>query len=280
MSGLRIVSTVAVALIVSLTGHHAARADAHSEPGATSAKESQRMTLPKDKIYIQAYLDFNLSTDLVAKPVSLAPDVWYGLMDDLSVGLVHSGSGAAGFFGAAGNGLCFTGSENGCGSFYNNVGLNARYHLFDGVSQPVVLAADGGIFFRDFDPFTLSLKLGAVGKVGAGPVDVLFGLNLFIGITERDGVDGVGGNSEVLSLPVSAIYPVMPELGVGLQTGLVLPFEGAGDAFLIPLALAARYVVTPQIAVEGAFTFPGIAGGDAAPGFDGRVISVGVGYIL
>ncbi len=284
MSGLRIISTVAVALIVSLTGHQAARADAHSEAGASSAKESQRMTLPKDKIFIQAYLDFSLSSDAVAKPISVAPDVWYGLMDDLSLGLVHSSSGSIGFFGGAGSGLCFTGSDNGCPSFYSNAALLARYHLFDGVAQPVVLAADGGLVFRDFDPFTLSLKLGAVGKVGAGPVDVLFGANLLLGITERDGVvigdTEVGGNKEVISLPVSALYPVLPELAVGVQTGLVLPLQNLADTFFIPFAVAGRYVVTPQIAVEGAFSFPSLLGSDAAAGFDGRVLSVGVGYIL
>lgn len=284
MSGLRILTIAAVALIAAFANIGVVSADAHSEAGSVAASAAagpQRMTLPKGTIYIQGYLDFNLSTDAVAKPISLAPDVWYGLQDDISVGLIHSGNGGAGFFGAAGSGLCFTGEDNGCGSIYNNVGVAARYHLFDGTDEPVVLALDGGVFFRDLDPFQLSLKFGAVGK-WSGPVDVVFGANLFLGITERDGdpLTGLGGNKETISIPVAVMYPVSEQLAAGVQTGFVLPLQNTGDFFAIPLALGARYVVTPVITVEGALSFPQLLGGEATAGFDGRVFTVGASYLM
>ena len=275
MSGLRIVISVTAALAVTLASQQAARADAHSEVTPTASGEAQRMTLPTGKILIQGYLDFNLSTDAVAKPISLAPDVWYGVNDDISVGLIHSGNGAGGFFGGVGRGLCFTGSDNGCGKFYNNLGINGRYHLFDGTDKPIVLAADGGLYFNSLDPFAMAIKLGAVGKTTVGPLDLLFGLNLFVGITERD-----LGNKEVLSLRITAMYPVNDKLSVGGQTGLVLPFDGAGDLFAIPIVVGARYMVSDVIAVDAAFSFPQLIGGDLTAGADGRVLTVGGSYLM
>lgn len=234
------------------------------------------MTLPKDKIYVQGYVEVNLSSGAVAKPISVAPDVWYGVMEELSVGLIHSRMGGDGFFAGPGTGLCLTGSSNGCANVYNNVGIDARYHLFDGTDKPIVLAADGGLFFRSLDPFAIALKVGAVGKKTISKIDLVFGASLVLGLTERD-----AGNKEVLSLPISAIYPVSDKLGVGGQTGLVLPFSAAGDTFLIPLSVAARYIVSPQIAVEGVFSFPALLGGSViAQDIDGRVLSIGASYLL
>jgi hypothetical protein len=72
------------------------------------------MMLPKGAIAIHAVVEVNMSADLVAKPFSIAPDVWYGVSPKLQVGLVHSRMGQTGFLGGAGllgagAGLCLAG---------------------------------------------------------------------------------------------------------------------------------------------------------------------------
>src|SRR5690606_5212185 len=167
---------------------------------------------------------------------SFAPDVWYGLTDELSLGLVHSASGTTGLFGGTGSSLCLTGDNNGCDGVYRNVGLAARYNLLD---QDLALAVTGGLHARDFDPFQLALQVGVSGRWLAGPVALLFDPNLFVGITERD-----AGNEEVLALPVAAMYDATDSLAVGLQTGVVLPFADVGNLWQLPLSLGARFALT------------------------------------
>ena len=50
----------------------------------------------------QQVIDVNMSADAVGKPFSIAPDIYYGVSDKLSVGLTHD------------TGLCLAGEENGC----------------------------------------------------------------------------------------------------------------------------------------------------------------------
>ncbi len=150
--------------------------------------EERQMTLPAGRWFIQAFAEINLSEDLVAKPISIAPDVWYGVSDVLTIGVVHSARAATGFFGNAGDGLCLTGSDNGCGKVYNSVGIDGRYHFYR--EGGITAAADGGLFAQSIDPFQLALKVGAVGRWQSGSVAVELGASLFVGLTERDGVDG------------------------------------------------------------------------------------------
>ncbi|WP_428261318.1 hypothetical protein [Haliangium sp.] len=237
------------------------------------ARESHRMTLPKGTLLAQGFIEVNLSADNVIKPVSLSPDIWYGLNDDLSLGLVHSAPGSGGFYGGVGTSLCLTGEDNGCGAgVYHNLGLDARYNLLEGV---LPLAVDGGVFISDFDPFLLALKVGLVGK-WQGPIAVIFNPNLSVGITERD-----AGNEEVFSLPLATMYEITPKISVGLQTGIVLPFTDVGNLWRIPLSVGGRFLITGGIWAEAAFTLPAVAGGDGITnGFDARVLTVGGGVVL
>ena len=239
-----------------------------------AAMSSPRLVLPKDQIFVQAFLEINLSKGQAFKPLALQPDVWYGVTDDITVGLVHSPRALSGFVAPAapGGGLCLGSSEN-CGNRYSGVGLLGRYHLLD---DPVILAADGGLVFGDFDPFSLAIKLGVVGEKKFDKISVLFGASLSLGLTNRD-----NGNKEVLSLPVGAMYEVMPKLSAGVQTGIRLPFSNAGDLYSIPLALAGRYIVTPKIIVDASFSLPLlITGIPDSSGVAARVLTLGGAYVF
>ncbi|GAB4535738.1 MAG: hypothetical protein Tsb0020_50850 [Haliangiales bacterium] len=252
-----------LAALVTLLATSPARADNH---------EIQRMTLPKGKLLVQAFVEVNLSADAAFKPVSLAPDIWYGVLDKLSVGLLHSANGATGIYGGVGSSLCLTGEDNGCDGVYHNLGLNARYNLLE---HSLPLAIDGGVFINDFDPFLLNVKLGVVGK-WQGPIAVIFNPTMDVGLTERE-----AGNKDTFIIPVAAMYDITNTISVGLQTGVVLPFADLDQLWRVPLTLGGRAVLTNAVWVEAAFTLPAVVGGDGnATGFDGRVFTLGGGVVL
>jgi hypothetical protein len=277
------ITGVFVLLLLSLAG--AAHAQSQSGeytlglPKSDPTKERLRMTLPKGRVLVQGYIAMSLSSDAAFKPVSLSPDVWYGLMDDLSIGLTHSSVGTGGVYGGTGTSLCLTGAENGCGDFYSNVALLGRYNLID---TGLALAVQGGFVVNGIDPFYLGIQLGAVGRWEYKPIAVVFQPSIYVGLTEREGVDGVGGNTEAISLPVAAMYDVSPELAVGLQTGVNLGLDDIASQWQLFLSLGGRYVVMPGVWAELAFSLPVVASGaEEGPGaFDTRVLTLGGGTVF
>lgn len=240
------------------------------------APEGERVVLPAKRLYGRAMLEIDLSTDAAFDRVSLAPDVYYGVSADFTVGLVHSSVGSTGFIGGVGASLCFT---EACDGVYHNFGLAGRYQLTTG---KVSVAADFGLYANDLDPFRLALKLGVVGRYRSSPASKLavdFAPALFLGITGREPetLDGTG-NKEVFVVPVTVLYAATPRLTALLQTGLAVPFEDASDLYFVPLSLGASFAVSKRASVEGAFSLPSLLGGGPKTGADARSLTLGGGY--
>ena len=231
----------------------------------------------------QLNIEMGMNDGAAFKPVSIAPDVSYGVTDDLTLALVHSNAAISGFRGSAGAGLCITGTANGCPYVYHDVGIEALYSVLRG---PFAIALDGGVLGLDLRPqspavFDLDLKLGAKMKYTAGRVYVLFSPSVWIGLTNRT-VERMGMSADVnldqLWLPVSVWLKATPELDVGLATGIKGPLATLGDSFTVPLGVLVNYAITKQVAVGTSWVFGKVLGGDAnvdmrgnkTTGFDAR----------
>jgi len=238
--------------------------------GAAEMGAKPPMLLAKGKIGVGVGVQVNLSKDLVAKPISIQPDVWYGVMPKLEVGVAHSSMGLSGWWGGIGGGLCVTGTDNGCAKFYNGpVGVIAHYLLVEG---GVDLAADAGVVIRALDPdMLLDLKLGVMGRWMSGKIMVMFNPNIWAGLTKRD-----AGNKEYLSIPVAVGYMVSPKLAAGVQTGITGPLDHFGDFYSIPVSLGAHFMVNDNLAAFGAFNLFRVAGFEGPGAADLRGLTVGV----
>ncbi|MEO8845479.1 MAG: hypothetical protein ABI591_24485 [Kofleriaceae bacterium] len=265
-------------LATSLIGVAASTARADDAVVSTaSASDTDGFVLPKGKLVLDAQLEMSLSSGAAFKPVSLAPDLWYGVTDDLTLGLVHSSLGETGLIGAAGDSLCLTGSSNGCANFYNKVGVDGRYRL----AKPFAL--DAGVYINSIsDPFLLDLKIGIDGRWTWNKVSLELQPSLFIGLTNRTPpavtppAVATGGNTEFLFIPATLAYRVAPKADVALQAGLDLPFTDAGDTWTLPLSIAGRYAVSPQFGLGLAFSFPRLIGGNGSA--DTRSLTLGGTY--
>lgn len=252
--------------------------------GAADAMAGEHLTMPAKRALLHVALEISLSSNAVFKPFSIAPDIWYGVNDKLTVGLVHSFAGETGIMGGVGSALCLSGTSGGCAHPYNNVGLDLRYALSSGGKFLVV--GDGGLFANSFDPFQLALKLGIVARYRPSPTSKLaidLAPNLFLGVTNRDGdiMAGGGANKEVFAVPATLLYSVKPELALAVQVGLVLPLEDTDKVFFIPLSLGINYQINKQLSVDAAFSLVDLIGGSALKtGFDTRTFTIGVGYAL
>lgn len=233
--------------------------------------QNDQLALPAKKLVVNGFLESNLSKSAAFKPVSISPDVWYGVTDEATVGLVHSDVGTTGFLGGVGNSLCLTGKSNNCSSFYPNVGADLRYRL----ASPLVL--DAGIFIKNTsDPFQLAIKLGVAARWRFGRLALETQPGLFFGLNKRSA--GLG-NKDWLSIPITASYEVVDKLEVAVQSGVQLQFEDTGDNYRVPLALAARYQFTREFGLGLAFTLPRLIAPSATlHGLDARTLMLGGSY--
>jgi hypothetical protein len=260
-----------------------AAAQSDTEPAAASSPASAEgvasVTLPKGRVLLDAFLEINLVSGAEFKPFSVSPDVWYGVTDEVTVGLVHSAVGTSGFLGGVGQSLCLAGTGGGCADVYHNFGVDARYKLKTG---DLAYAAEGGLYVASFDPeFTLAVKLGLVARWQQAKISVELSPNLFLGVTGRtvgEGENEVTVNGETLNLPITGLYAVTPKISAALQLGAVVPFEKTGDTYQIPLSIGGHFQVNESINVNLAFSLPAVAGGGAATGFDNRSITLGGTY--
>ena len=231
------------------------------------------MTRPKGKLALWVDVGVNLTDAVVAKPFSIAPDLWYGVSDKLQVGLAHSSFGTTGFWVDIGQGVCLAGEDNGCPNLYSNFALLGDLAV---MNEDLQVTVGGGLvkpraFFGDaFDPLNLQLKAGAKARYTTGKFRVHAEPALFIGVTDRD------FNKEQIALPVAVGYQVNPKIHAGAQTGIAGPLDNFGDFYQVPLAVGGMFAVSPKLGVGAAFSFLNIAGNNSNTDF--RALSVYVAW--
>ncbi len=232
--------------------------DMSTSPGQAMSPMSPMspLTLPRGKLLIAgSTVNLNMSDDSFGEPLSLAPNVWYGLTDKLTVGLTHD-------FGTtplsprpafreltfselgvdrtifAGAGICVTGEPE-CPEVYDNVGIDLLFAL---TAEKLAIALHPGIDASVFDPFTLGIRVGVLGRYQVNDqISIVFDPRLGIGITERD-----NNNEEGIDLPVWAWYAINPRFGAYVHSALVARFEDFDDSYRVPLQIGASYMINER----------------------------------
>lgn len=236
---------------------------------APSRTQAGGLTLGAGKINLTLTAEVNVSKDAVAKPLSIAPDVSYGVNDKLTVSLVHSTFMTTGFRGKAGAGLCLTGDTKGCPNVYDNVGAEALYAVKDG---PLSVGVGGGVHALSLDAGFYDLKVGAKLRYATGPLTFTSAPSLFVGLTERD------LNKERIYLPIAAQFKVGTALAVGASTGINGPIDGFGDNWQVTLGASVTYAVQPALTLGSSFVFGKLLGGADATGVDFRALQIWASY--
>ncbi|MCA9678786.1 MAG: hypothetical protein H6709_13615 [Kofleriaceae bacterium] len=236
------------------------------------------LTLPAGKLNLLANLEINVGADAVAKPVSVSPDVSYGVTDNVTVMLVHGSFNATGFRGAAGKGLCLTGTDNGCAHVYDNVGAEVLYGLARG---PFALAANAGVHAISLDAGFYSVKVGAKLRYKAGKLLVMSTPSVYLAATHRKDDDPLtADNVDRLWVPAVAAYAPSSAWWVGLGTGIKGPLQGFGDGWQFALGALGQYKLDASQAVGASLIFGQVVGGGDATGADYRWLQLWYSYTL
>ena len=186
----------------------------------------------------------------VGDPVVIAPDLFYGIDEKFTVGVVHH----FGLLQPAG--FCISGDL--CGKTYNAIGLEAQYSLMRGGNFQV--AGRGGLSFPQFsDDFVGGLTLGLSTRIRGGSIALLIEPTLYVGAINRDLAP------DVLFLPVALQYQLNGQTMVYLSSGVNGPLDGDvgfGDSYQIPAGLGANFAVNNRLDFGAEFNFANVAGKD------------------
>ena len=243
-----------------------------------------RMTLPGGKVLVNVIAESNLAKGAAGKPVSVAPDLWFGIADRLTFGIVHSGRAATGFLTGFGTGLCFRGGGDmgacatGLGDVYTFAGAEARIGLTEGA---FALAFVAGGQARAFEPdLVVSAKTGFVARLHGRRVALELAPVAFIGVTQRK-VMGVEFNRDAMAIPVTLFLRLAPSFSIALQSGATFTLKKAGETYRVPAAAGLAWWVTKHFSIDVAFGLAAVLDkDDMTKAFDNRSATLGVGYAL
>jgi hypothetical protein len=208
---------------------------------------------PSGMLSARLLLDVNMSADHLGKPISLAPDLYYGVTDKLQLGLLHDGP--MGWQAQPGLGLCLTGTANGCPKLYDNVGFDMMY---GGAFGALHLSAHGSLFVTSFDPSTTSLALGVAGKVHFSErVALLFDPKIAIALSDR------GTNDDALYIPLELEYQLGAPTTFKVLSGISGSWSKLGDTYQAPLGLGLVQNLTTHLDLGARFSFDNLLGHQA-----------------
>ena len=216
--------------------------------GAASAAPddvvARPLVLPRFGVEAAAVLELDVSRRL-GEPASLAPDVWFGATDDLTVGVVHSARALS--IVDAGLGVCFRGEEHGCPRAYDNVGVEARWSLARGA---LAAAARGRFVVRTFDAWKPRFGAGALVRWSRGRLGITGDPALSVGLANRD-----EGNRAQLDVPLWLAVQPTCRWALHVRTGVHGSLATFGDTFEVPIGLGVTAAAHRRvdIAVEAAF---------------------------
>ena len=187
------------------------------------------IALDAGQLDAQLVIESSIASGKYASPLSVAPDVWYGVTARWTVGIVHSDPAVDLVdFGAS---LCVrTNAEEpgACPDVYHGSGLDARYLAW--THGGFAVAPRVRFLVRDLDPWKPAATFGALARWQRGRWSIAADPYLQLGLANTD-----RGNDSALVVPI--YFTLQPACGwaLALQTGYTSDLEVWQDGYHIPI---------------------------------------------
>lgn len=239
--------SLVVTLVMLTSRAHAQPADIISRP----------LVLDAGQINAELVTELNLAHKQIAAPTSLAPDIWFGVLPRLTVGLIHSGPSVDRF--SPGATFCVRHQENRCEATYRGSGIDVRWSAVEGEGD-LAVAPRLRVLVRELDPFKPAVLLGSLVRWRRGRVSVTGDPYVQLGLANTD-----KGNRHALFLPVQlAVQPAL-RWEVVLRTGWNSDLAVIRDGWHVPVALGTRVRATDHLDVGAMLGFSTLLGPQNTP---------------
>jgi hypothetical protein len=209
------------------------------------------------------------SKDSFGKPTSFAPDLFYGISDNVQIGLLHTGP--MGWQSRPGFGLCLTGTDNGCPKVYDNVGLDFMYGLLYGDFH---LSLHSSLFLLPIsDPTGVMWTIGVTGKVHfTDAVALFFDPQVGVMLAHRDVY------KDQLFIPVELQFQAAAAVSLKVLSGVAGQLSSLGDTYQVPLGLGVIGNLNSHLDLGLRFSFDNLLGN--VPAGASRTDSRSIGLLV
>lgn len=200
------------------------------------------LVLDRHELHAKLSLEYSLHGRTENRPLALAPDLWVGVTQELTVGLIHS-SQSVDRIGARST-VCLQQSTFGCDAAYQGSGVDARYRLREG---QLAIAPRMRVLVRDIDPWKPAVTIGTLARWSRTRFSITTDPYIRLGLANRD-----QGNRAAFVLPLwFGVQPTCRWL-VELHTGAAGDFAVLADGWHMPLGLVvtARATRALDVSVE------------------------------
>lgn len=230
-------------------------------PGSIYPKDSyptelvkRPLTLSESAFQLGFGMNFNLSTDLVGKPVNIPLEVGYGITPGIELDVFSS------------TGFCITGESNGCLKVFDDIGARGVFSLVRETGFMVV-GTVGLEALRLSDPSAMQGQIGVGGKLNVDSFSMVGTLLMGFGLNNRD-----LGNKEVLAFVLEPQLQLAPQFALYATTGFNSVLDQFSDVIQVPLGVGALFVPSPPFDLGVEFTFANLLGKNGGTDFrSGRV---------
>jgi hypothetical protein len=220
---------------------------AHAEPDDMIRRP---FVLDVGQVNAELVTEINVGHGGFGKPISLAPDVWVGVLPRLTLGLIHSNPSVDRF--SPGATFCVRHLDIRCDTTYHGSGVDVRWGALAGDLEVVPRLR---VLVRELDPFKPAVTLGALVRWRHGRYAITGDPYLQLGLANTD-----QGNRHALFLPVQ--LSVQPRLRweVVLRTGWHSDLAVIRDGWHVPVAIGTRARATAHIDVGAMLGFSTLLG--------------------
>jgi hypothetical protein len=213
---------------------------AHADP---TDLVTRSLVLERNQIEAALTVEVALTERSMGTPIAIAPDVWFGATNEITVGVIHSSPSVDRI--DARSTLCLRQSDATCDGTYQGSGVDVRYRASDRVVPRM------RFLLRDTDPWKPATTVGALTRWSRGRFSITADPYFRFGLANTE-----KGNRAAFSLPVwLGVQPTCRWL-VELHTGAEGDFAVIRDGWHMPFALkvTARATAQLDIVVEGGFS--------------------------
>jgi hypothetical protein len=213
-------------------------------------------SLVLDATHVAAALTFeaNLAPAQVASPASIAPDFWYGVTSELTLGVIHSDASIdrVPVFFEPGGSICFRLETVSCPRHYHGSGLDGLYQIVRGQFD---VALHARLLLRDVDPIKPAFTIGATVRWTNQWLSVVGDPFVQLGLLHTE-----AGNRAELWLPITIAVAPLARWSLELHTGYNTDIAVWNDGYYVPLLARIRAHVTDHVDAGVAAGFESLIG--------------------
>lgn len=222
---------------------------------ATARAEPPPLVLRAGSTAVQVVAEANLARGALFRPLSIAPDAWFGVTSRLTIGVIHSDLSIDRIAPKAS--LCARQDNLLCTRVYRGSGIDVRYAA---VTGDFTVVPHARVLLRDVDPVKPAITLGAALRWTRGRTTVTSDPFLQLGLANTD-----RGNRSALWLPVVVAIVATDRIDAEFSSGWNSDLAVIRDGWHVPIEFAVRVQLTVQLDVRMGFGFTSLLGPQNTP---------------